>query len=112
MTLLEAKDKAAQEFGYEHFMDATQSVEDDLEYDDIICLAMTIYAESKAKEAVKEVLDAQSNVEIKYKNILEKEAFNEIWNAAIDAAAGLSDVTFDEGGRMWVNSLSILNLKK
>ena len=85
MTLLEAKDKAAQEFGYEHFMDATQSVEDDLEYDDIICLAMTIYAESKAKEA---------------------------WNAAIDAAEGLSDVTFDEGSRMWVNAVSILNLKK
>ncbi len=84
-------------------------------YDDdeeAIIKAMDEYAESKAKEAVKEVLDAQSNVEIKYKNILEKEAFNEIWNAAIDAAAGLSDVTFDEGSRMWVNAVSILNLKK
>lgn len=61
MTLLEAKDKAAQEFGYEHFMDATQSVEDDLEYDDIICLAMTIYAESKAKEAWNAACQLQIN---------------------------------------------------
>ena len=50
-----------------------------------ILSAMDEYAESKAKEA---------------------------WNAAIDAAAGLSDVTFDEGSRMWVNAVSILNLKK
>ncbi len=87
MTILEAKDQVADDYGYKSWRWCLENSDEMLDPIDVMSdEAAELYAEAKAKEA---------------------------WNAAIDAAAEAAEVVYDEDMAEWfVENQSILKLKK